>query len=239
MHQIIPHSAVNAPVRALRLGACATGVLAFGAIVTSGILGGCNIVGPIAMVVAGPPKTEAQFTLPVDKTAVIVIDDRASRTPQRSLRDIVGRSAEEELLKRGLVRDMVKSNVALGVLARERFGSPMTIAELGQALKAETVIYATVDEFALSPDGQTFSPFSRMRVRVVDVASGERVFPPPGTTDWAPLNVDIPAQATENPSGGAQNSAFQDLARVTGLALAQMFYKHETREAPKRLRERE
>jgi hypothetical protein len=200
---------------------------------------GCNVIGPIAMVVAGPPKTQAQYTLPVDKTAVIVIDDRASRTPQRSLRDVVGRTAEEELLRRGLVKDMVKSNVALGVLARERFGEPMTIAELGTALKAQTVIYATVDEFSLSPDGQTFSPFSRLRVRVVDAQSGERLFPPPGTTDWAPLNVDIPTQATENPAGGAQSTALQDLARVTGLALAQMFYTHESREAPKRLRERQ
>jgi len=206
---------------------------------TAALLAGCNIIGPIAVLASGPPKTQAQYTLDPTKVTVIVIDDRASRTPQRSLRDIVGRSAEEEILRRKLVNDMVKSNLALGVMARERFGSPLTIAELGQALKAETVIYATVDEFALSPDGQTYSPFTRLRVRVVDATTGNRLFPPPGTTDWAKLDVDIPAQATEKPGGGEQNAALQDLARVTGLALAQMFYTHENREAPKRLRERQ
>jgi hypothetical protein len=204
---------------------------------------GCNILGPIMMVASGPPTAPAAFTIPEGKSAVIIIDDPANRVPQRSLREVIGRTAEQDMLERKAAKDMIQSGQALAVLARERFGQKQTIDALGRSLKADIVIYATVDVFTLTDDGQTFAPRSAMRVKVVDSATGDRLYPPESVTEWHPIAVRLPPQAIESPVGqsgatGMQMQAFQDLAGLTGVALGRMFYKHEIGNDPNQLRER-
>nr|MCU0689086.1 hypothetical protein [Phycisphaerales bacterium] len=159
---------------------------------------------------------------------------------QRSLREVIGRTAEQELLAQKKVNTMISSSQALGVLARERFGERMTIDELGKALKADVVIFVAMDDFALTQDGQSISPLSRLRLKVVNVADGARLFPKPaaGTAEWFDLRVTLPAQSMERPTGAALMQANQDLARITGDQLAKVFYEH-IPDAPTRLRERE
>jgi hypothetical protein len=189
-------------------------------------LSGCNILGPAGYFILGPDKQQAVYKLDPTKATVIVIDDKANIVPQRSLREVIGRTAEEDLLAKGTVKDMVKSAQALGVLSRERFGSPMTIQELGQSLKADVVIFTAIDEFSLSQDGQSVTPLSKLRMKVVDVATGQRVFPEPNAPEWYPLAIRLPAQSMEKPTGAAIMQGNQSLARITGIALAQLFYEH-------------
>lgn len=200
------------------------------------VLPGCNILGPAGYFIMGPEKQPAVYTLDPQKVGVIVIDDKVNVTPQRSLREIIGRTAEEEILTKNLVKDMVKSSQALAVLSRERFGERMTIAELGKSLQADVVIYCTMDDFSLTQDGQSVTPESAMRVKIVDVKTSERVFPGKDATEWYPLKIKLPAQSMEKPSGSAILQNQQDLARLTGLALARMFYEHIPNE-PDRLKE--
>lgn len=189
-------------------------------------LGGCNILGPAGYFILGPDKQPAVYQLDPEKVTVIIIDDKANIVPQRSLRETMGRAAEEDLLAKGAVKEMVKSAQGLAVLSRERFGERMTIQELGAALKADVVIFAAIDDFSLSQDGQSITPLARMRVKVVDVASGERRFPGPNATEWYPLEIRLPAQSMEKPTGAAIMQSNQQLARLAGIGLAQMFYEH-------------
>lgn len=189
-------------------------------------LGGCNILGPAGYFILGPDKQPAVYKLDPEKVTVIVVDDKANIVPQRALRETMGRAAEEDLLEKGVVKEMVKSSQALAVLSRERFGERMTIQELGTALKADVVIFAAIDDFSLSQDGQSVTPLTRMRLKVVDVASGERKFPAPNETEWYPLAIRLPAQSMEKPTGAAIMQSNQQLARLAGIALAQTFYEH-------------
>ena len=36
---------------------------------------GCNYLGPVIFFIEGPPKVEAEFKLPKERTAVVLIDD--------------------------------------------------------------------------------------------------------------------------------------------------------------------
>lgn len=217
-----------------------TGVALAGVCGAAVMLAGCNVAGAAYLLAKGPEKIPAVYTLPKDRTAVIVIDDRANVVPQRSLREGIGASAEKEILARGLVKDLIASRNATAVMSRERYGSPMTIAEIGAAVKADLVIYVAMDKFTLSEDGQTLMPLATGRMKVVDVKTGQRMSPPEGrSVEFHPMSVRLPAQASNAPRTTTdQLGALSDLASLTGVAISQLFYDAEkTATEPNRLKE--
>lgn len=199
---------------------------------------GCNLVAGAYLIASGPEKTPAVFTLPKTASAVIALDDRGSVIPQRSLRDVIGKTAEEEILAQNLVREMIASRLAAAVMARERYGQPMGIAEIGQAVKADIVIYVVIDQFTLSKDGQTLSPMTVGRVKIIESATGHRIGPPEGgPTDYYPFEVDLPPQGDAAPTTNNQLQQMQNLAKLTGVYLSRMFYNAEKISAPTKLEE--
>ncbi|MFN0011655.1 MAG: hypothetical protein ACKVS8_08440 [Phycisphaerales bacterium] len=213
----------------------ATAVRAFAwfAALTALVAGGCNIAGPAFYFLHGPEKTPAAYTLDQARSTVIFIDDRTNRIPSRATRDLIGKTAEEELLNREVVADMVQSRKIQTVVARERYGKPMGIAEVGRAVDAKVVIYAWVDQFTLATDGQTFAPAAALRLKVVDADSGERLFPGPETDGWYSLSVVVPPQQGSVPDSTAlRQQAEQNLARYVGQSLARVFYEHESVRSP-------
>lgn len=203
-------------------------------------LGGCNILGPAMYFAIGPDKVPAAFELPKDRPAVIFVDDRTNRIPQRSVRELIGTVAEKAILENRASRNMIESRRVQAVVARERFGKPMGIAEVGAALEAEIVIYAWVDQFTLTPDGQTFAPSSQLRVKVIDATTKERIFPPPQAEPWHMVSVKVPTQQGAPPATNAERlQAEENLARWVGRQLARQFFEHETTLDPSRLDERQ
>lgn len=199
---------------------------------------GCNILGPAYYFAVGPDKVPAVYELDEKKSTVIFIDDRVPYTT-RSVREQIGRSAEEALLEAKAVKDVVSSKAIQAVVARERFGKPMGIADIGKAVGADVVIYAWVDGFTLSKDGQTYTPSAAMRIKVIDVATKERLFPKPDQPEaWYTFAVDPPAQQGFSPSTAPEiEKARQDVARYIGLSLARLFFEHEQSKQPARLDE--
>lgn len=187
---------------------------------------GCNIVAPVYYLVHGPEKVKASYTLDKKASIVVFIDDRGNSVPRRALRVTIGEEAEKELLKQKVVADMISTQSALAAAGTDKAGQPMSTTEIGESVKAQFVIYATVDSFSLSPDGSTFAPTTKLRVKVVDVAKDTRLWPeePRGF----PLVVRLNAKAQELPTGtSARYQAEDELAAQAGLELAQLFYDHE------------
>ncbi len=221
------------PSRPPNHAARAPRLLALLASVAAALAGGCNIAGPAFYFLHGPEKVPAAYTLDKAKSTVIFLDDRTNRIPSRATRDLIGKTAEEDLLNQGIVADMVQSRKIQTVVARERYGKPMGIAEVGRAVDARVVIYAWVDQFTLSTDGQTFAPAAALRLKVVDAETGARLFPPPDTDGWYALSVVVPPQQGNTPDGSApRQQAEQNLARYVGQSLARVFYKHESTKSP-------
>jgi hypothetical protein len=189
----------------------------------------CNIVGPAYYFIHGPEKAKKVYALDKTRPTVVFIDDRLNRIPRRASRVAMGETVEKTLLKQKVVKDMISSQSAMQSVGKDREGSPVPITEVGKAVGADVVIYVVVDEFALSRDGQTFAPGASMRAKVIDVASGQRLWPenPAGH----PLVVRIPIkQGTVPDTTAGRYTAEDDLARQCGQEIAWLFYDHE---APK------
>lgn len=189
-------------------------------------ISGCNIAGPAFYFIHGPEKIKKVHTLDKDRSTVIFIDDRLNRVPRRALRAAIGETAEKTLMKQGVVKEMISSTSAMQAAGNDRGGNPLPIIEIGRAVKADVVIYVTVDQFSLSRDGQSFAPAAAVRVKVLDVSSGERAWPEAATGH--PLNVNVNVRQGIAPENNNDRFAAEDeLAALLGLEIAGLFYDHE------------
>ena len=151
---------------------------------------------------------------------------RDARYAARKARVAIGEQAEQTLLKERGVKDRVSSQSAIQAAGTDREGKPASIAEVGAAVKADVVIYATVDEFSLTRDGQTYSPGAVLRVKVVDATGNARLWPenPAGhvvSVRLSPKTSDLPT------STAARFQAEDELARQAGQEIAWLFMDHE------------
>lgn len=191
-------------------------------------LGGCNIVGGVAAIVHGPPKIQAVYALPKDLPVVILVDDRANVLPRRVLRQTIAQRAEKELLASGVVTQVIDSNAIQAALARDNPDQPTDIATLARSVKADIVIYLSLDRFGISPDGQMYQPFADSRVKVLDVRDQTTKRLWPQEREGAKLNIIVPTSRGDVPSGAAALAQAQErLASELGLSLSRLFYKHE------------
>lgn len=213
---------------------CAVVLAALAAI---GMNAGCNIVGPAGFLIAGEEKVEAKFLLPVDRPAVVFVDDRSSRLPSRSLRDRVSQAAERTLLDGGAAAksDIISSESIGSILAGERSTRQSGIVEVGTAVGAQVVVYATIDSFTLSPDGAQLAPTAVARVKVMDVSSKGRLWPS-APDEWFTVSATTKPASPEQTSSQAERTKYEsELADRLGLLIGRLFIKHERHEANPRV----
>jgi len=198
--------------------------------VTFGALSGCNYIGAAYVLVKGPEKTPAAHTLEKDRPTVIFVDDRANVLARRSLRTQIAKSAQDTLLKEGVLTNVIDTSAAMQVAQREAAGEPLAISELGKAVQAEVVVYVVVDSFTLSTDGQTFTPTAKAHVKVIDVTSRARTWPE--KKEGHPVNVTLKLASGDVPKTTTQQlKALDALAEKTGVEIAEVFYDSLTHES--------
>ena len=214
-----------------------TTILLLAAAAGLAVLPACNILGPAGYLIAGPEKASALFPLPKDNPTVFFVDDRSSILPSRAVRQTIAQSAEKTLLSgKVLTADLISSDSVLPVTTSERFERPRTIAEVGQAVGAKTIIYATVDAFGLTPDGAAFNPGAVLRVKVIDADTQKRLFPEGSEKEWQVLQITTDTRTAALPrTVGERTIAEQEFAKLVGLRLGQMFITHEARDANPRI----
>jgi len=193
------------------------------------LIPGCNIITPIAFAIHGPEKIMPVYTLDPTLKAVVFVDDPSSRITQRRLRYTIAQRATKELLAKRILVDMLDPRGILTAASSERYGEQKSISELGKSIGADIVIYAVVTEFSMSPETGAYIPRAALRVKIIDVAQGKRLWPDDEMGHIA--NIQIPQKPGLIPTTlGAKLDLEQELADRTGLGLAQLFYKHEITE---------
>ncbi len=186
--------------------------------------GGCNIVGPAAYIVEGPPTVSALYKLPKDSKVVVFVDDRRNVMPRLRLRSMLGDTATQTLLNEKLVAAAVDSNAAYRVATAEDYGTPMPIDEVGRQVDAEIVIYAEPTQFVLFDRGLP-RPYCTMNVRVVDSRTGAKLWPMDAPSYQLRAAM---SERTESHYRARDGELIQEeLATLAGLRLAQIFYEHE------------
>lgn len=200
---------------------------------------GCNIVGPAVYFIHGPAKVQPQYELPEDRPAVVFIDDRTNVLPNRAVRQRVAKAAERTLLDGKAVAksEIVSSDAILPVATQERFGRPAGIAEIGEAVGAQVVVYATIDGFSLSPNGAEFAPIALARVKVVDAQSKQRLWP--GTqSEWHPVRIQPATRTRELPRSLSERTKAEiELAEELGRNIARLFVEYSPEEVSQRVGE--
>ena len=219
----------------LRSGSVARSVAAALLAVAGGAAGGCNIVGPVAAVAQGPPKVDAQYVL-ADVPTVVFIDDPRNLVNPVTLRKVIADTASQQLMLHEVVTSTIAPQDAAAIAQRsDRVGDKMSVEDVGRAVGAQQVIYVQMLSFAHTPDGYTPRPVATAQVKVIDVTSGERVFPENG--DGWPVNA---AGAAVNPSvyssRVSRTKVFEALATVLGVEIAKVFYRHESQTLGDRLK---
>lgn len=191
---------------------------------------GCNYVGAAYVLVHGPPKIPAQFQLDPNRKTVILIDDLSNRVPKRSLRDQIGRSADETLLTNKVVNQgmLISAESARRAAAADSAENRMSAVEVGRRVGAEVIIYVTMTGWTLQREPGIISPASAAHIRVIDCVRNERLWPP-GETGYDFL-ADMPRKGGDLESTGSQGDkakADAALAKYTGVQLARLFFSHE------------
>lgn len=188
---------------------------------------GCNIVGPIYAVAQGPGEVKAAYSdLDPDRKTVIFVDDPANMIAQRRIRSQIGVAAQDELLRRKIINEgaMIDARSALAMAERGGDDGPLAITEIGQAVGAEVIIYVLVTRFDMTEDGVNFLPVSELEVKVLDVPSETRIWPPPGEPGYRSSFSKSSGNANMPRTRTAALQAEMELAEITGLGLAQLFY---------------
>lgn len=187
----------------------------------------CNIVAPIYAVASGPGEVKAAYDgLDPQTNTVIFVDDPANQIAQRRIRAQIGVAAQDELLKRKIVREgfVIDSRSALAVADQRGDDGLLSVTEIGRALDADVVIYVLVTRFDMTSDGIDFNPTAEIEVKILDTVADTRVWPPEGQPGYRATFARPSGDRTTPTSRTALLQAEMELAEITGLGLAQLFY---------------
>lgn len=192
---------------------------------TTPALTGCAQAVAGLYILRGPGKVKAEFELDRDRTTAILIDDPRSRLSTASIRDMIGRTADEELRRRRVVAETIDPGLARrAATGSDDRGRPLPVDQVGRRIDAEVVIHATVTHF--DPLGNTRTgPTAQLHVRVMDAIEGEWLWPKDGET--FPLDVGLefdPERLSLPGNRGTARQLDERLARKVGLALAEVFF---------------
>ncbi len=192
---------------------------------------GCNIMIPAMWVAQGPPKKAAVFPdLPKDRKTTVFVDDRKNVVSRTQLRTQLADDVLQQLSREGVLADVVSGRELIAYVRRtETSKKRVSIEDLGNAVGAEIVIYVEMVSFDLSPDGATPKPAASANVKVVDVKSKQRLFPPPGGEQAGYL---VTAETEALQPGIYRTSAgrrtVEDLLeKRLADQIAKVFYEHE------------
>lgn len=191
-------------------------------------LAGCNYVAAAAYIIEGPPKVEAAFELDDKRKTVLLIDDRGSALPRRSLRRVIGEEAEQTLLSgKALQAELtLPSSATLAVMSQEKRDTPRSVVDIGREVGADVIVYVEMTGFTISRDGATSAPMVSALVKVFDVTENKRLWPT--GPEGFPLTYAPPMRSANLPASFAERMQQEDVAAKTfGVAVGQLFFQHE------------
>jgi hypothetical protein len=161
---------------------------------------GCDALGAIIYKTSGPSKVDAQFVLPKDPT-LILVENRRNPAASEFDADEIARGIGDELKKHDVAPLIDPDKVT-----RVRDTDPdkfrtMAITALGRAVAAKQVVYVNLIESGVESDASESSIHGKAtaRVRVVEVESGQTLWPLDSNTGGIELSVEIPYSSHTDP----------------------------------------
>jgi hypothetical protein len=140
------------------------------------MLGSCARFSAVAC--RPDPEEERQFKL-TKAPLLLLVEQRADATADPEIRHHLVRKLREELDKKDLNKQIVPEDDVRRLQRTRPMAAQWTEAQLGKALNAQQVLHVQLEPYLVARD--TFDPTALSQlsasVRVIDVASGEQLWP--------------------------------------------------------------
>ncbi len=185
---------------------------------------GCELPGYVAQVVVGPPKIPAVYEL-MDRPTVVVVDDYHQKLPGMPLASLMAGRTGEALVDNDAVETLIPSTTIDTLRSRHEDFRKWPIDRIGRQVGAEQVIYISIERFGMTDEQQILRPRVDVRVKVIDVAGGTRMFPA-GEAQGYPVITTRYYSDMEGASAGTQMYLANRLMEDAAAKIAKLFYKH-------------
>lgn len=177
------------------------------------LLGGCQMLGVLMYKTAGEPDVPAQYTLPPKKTLVLVENYQYARAAADDT-ELLGRLIHARLAQKNLVPLVGHEKLLELKASQPQHFSQMTIVDIAHKLEAEQVIYVHFQGGGVVSmgGGSIRQGQASVLVRVVDVQTGETVWPT-GIEDGRVVSTETnPATTGSKPESDIRLHLYDDLA---------------------------
>jgi len=188
-------------------------------------LGGCALVGWAADVVGGGQKIPPAFTL-ADRPTLVMVDDPTNKLPTVDLPNLIAGRVGNRLVERQAIgRANLMPAVRVSQLAADHADfTTWPIDRVGREAGAQQVIYAVVQQFQLVDASQIYQPVAEVRVKVIDVPSGQRLYPPTGAGH--PVSVEQFYRSMDGSTRATETVLARRLAEELAVNIAKLFHEH-------------
>jgi hypothetical protein len=190
-------------------------------------LSGCAYVSGLVYLFSPEDKLPAEYKVPEKTKVAILVDDYMSPLGTLDLKKSLASTVAAQLVaaKAVLPENMIETDKVFDVPSDSADGKKLSIQHIGREVGADYVIYINIIDFSMQsdPDNPLIQPKSRAYVKVIEVSSGERIWP-----------IDVagyPIEGKEHMQGemaedADKNEWSQKLIDKLALAAAELFYDH-------------
>ncbi len=190
-------------------------------------LTGCAYVSAVALLLTPEEKIPAEYKIPEKKKVAVLVDDYMSPLGNLELKKSLATTVGQQLVAAKAIKpeDLIDPEKVLAAPTDTTDGKKLSIQHIGRDVHADYVIYINIIDFNLQsdPDNPLIQPKSRAYVKVIEVATGERLWP-----------IDVagyPIQGKEHMQGemaeeADKNEWSQKLVDKLASSAAELFYDH-------------
>ena len=155
-------------------------------------LGGCQIAGIVADKVS-PPTVEAMYVPGKTTQLLVIAENYRQPTQSASDADRVAKLVGDELAKEEVALIVSREKLSLVKDMRPAEYAKMSVVDLGKAVGAQQVLYIDLSGIGVGaqPGSDVLKGIAQATVKVIDISSGEVVFPQ-DVAEGVPVTFETP-----------------------------------------------
>lgn len=191
---------------------------------------GCQAPAYVLSNVLPRPKIPAVFE-PPDQPTVVLVDDPHHLLPNVQLVSLIAGRAGDDLKENDVISQVVPHTLVADLRAREADFGRWPIDRVGKNVGAKQVIYVLIEGYDMleTDTSAIYRPTAAVRVKIIDVATGRRLFPQSDSLGY-PVTVQKYYRDAHDVGVGDNAIMARQLADRVGEDIALLFYEHKQRE---------
>ncbi|MFA5865872.1 MAG: hypothetical protein WC975_14465 [Phycisphaerae bacterium] len=189
-------------------------------------LGGCRL----GMLLQPDPRplVEAKYKIAKGKKLAVLIDDYMSPVNNPELKSVLAKKIADGLVEGGAVRaGSVVSIESVNQIPKDSpDGKKISIQHIGSQVQADYVLYVNIIDFKIQgdPENPLIQPTARAYIKVIDVSTGERLWPIDVTGEPVEAQGRMDTETlSDNPDTSKWTDTLTDLLSVE---VVQLFFDH-------------